>query len=208
MQKNLAELLRQKEGEQLDFKQRITSLEKIAKTLCAFANTRGGMLLIGVKDDRSVTGIDPEEEKFMIQQAATEYCHPQIPLQFEELEDPEDRTVLVVEIQESQEKPHSCLSAQGLWQVYVRLRDKSIPADRQLQRRLERGLDQPAAKELPLNRYESSIMQYIEVHDKITVKHLMILLNFSRRRAERLLFEMTEKGLIRQYSQKHEDYYA
>lgn len=208
MQNNLPEILRQKEGEQLDFKQRITSKEKIAKTICAFANTRGGLLLIGVKDDRTITGIDPEEEKFMLQQAASEYCQPQVPLNFEELEDEEDRTVLVVQIEESLHKPHRCLNSQGIWQVYVRQRDKSIPAGKPLTRFLEKGLDQTPAADLVLSKYEKSIMQFIEVHEKINIKQLMILLNFSKRRAQRMLQDMVEKGLIRQYNLQQEEYFA
>lgn len=208
MQKNLPELLRLKEGEQLDFKQRISSKEKIAKTICAFANTRGGWLLIGVKDDRTVSGIDPEEEKFMLHQAVHEYCQPQVPLFFEELEDDEQRTVLLVEVPESLHKPHACLTQGGHWQVYVRQRDKSIPADKLLSRRIARGLDQPASPETALTKYESAVKQYIELHEKITCKQLMVLLNFSRRRAQRMLIDMVEKGLIRQYNQKHEDYFA
>ena len=40
------------EGEQTqDFKMRIDDAAKIARTLVAFANTDGGRLLIGVKDN-------------------------------------------------------------------------------------------------------------------------------------------------------------
>src|SRR3546814_2454449 len=46
-------LILQGEGEQLDFKNRISNCAKIAKTLVAFANTKGGKLLVGVADDRS-----------------------------------------------------------------------------------------------------------------------------------------------------------
>lgn len=127
MQLNLPEILRQSEGEQLDYKQRITSLEKIARTLCAFANTSGGMLLVGIKDDRTITGVDPEEEKFMLDLAATDYCLPAIPLRYEELEDEEDHIVLVVHVAKSAVKPHSCRNQQGQWQVYLRHNDKSIP---------------------------------------------------------------------------------
>ena len=50
-----------------DFKFRIDEQKKIARTLCAFANTDGGRLLIGVKDNGKIVGVDPQEEFFMIE---------------------------------------------------------------------------------------------------------------------------------------------
>ena len=46
----LEQLISKGEGVQQDFKQSISSSRKIARTLAAFANNRGGKLLIGVKD--------------------------------------------------------------------------------------------------------------------------------------------------------------
>ncbi|AHM58953.1 transcriptional regulator [Flammeovirgaceae bacterium 311] len=209
MQLNLSEILRRQEGEQLDYKQRVTSFEKIAKTICAFANTKGGMLLIGIKDDHTVTGVDPEEEKYMLEQAASNYCEPAVPLHYEEMEDEEGRTVLAVQIEESRQKPHSCRNNAGLWQVYVRQKDKSLPAGKHMIRHLSSGThEQTLQPELALTKHEKSILQFVHVNEKITLQKLMILLNFSRRRAQRLLQEMVEKGLLRLFEHEKEDYYA
>ena len=62
-------LIAEGEHQQQDFKFEISDARKIAKTLSAFANTDGGRLLIGVKDndfwrrdDNSGWGIDDEGE--------------------------------------------------------------------------------------------------------------------------------------------------
>lgn len=44
-------LIEQGEHQQLDFKFEVSDSKKIARTLSAFANTDGGRLLIGVKDN-------------------------------------------------------------------------------------------------------------------------------------------------------------
>lgn len=49
---SIKSLILQGEGVMLDFKKTITSTEKIAKSLVAFANNKGGKLLIG--DRKSV----------------------------------------------------------------------------------------------------------------------------------------------------------
>lgn len=63
-------LIAQGEHQQQDFKFEISDICKIAKTLSAFANTDGGRLLIGVKDNGKIAGVRSEEEQYMIEAAA------------------------------------------------------------------------------------------------------------------------------------------
>ena len=60
------------EGEHLrqDFKHSITDSKKIARTIVAFANTSGGRLLIGVKDNGKLIGINTDEDYYMVEAAA------------------------------------------------------------------------------------------------------------------------------------------
>ncbi|MDB4904822.1 MAG: Divergent domain protein [Mucilaginibacter sp.] len=44
---NVKKLIFEGEGVKLDFKKTITSCEKIARTMVAFSNNKGGRLLIG-----------------------------------------------------------------------------------------------------------------------------------------------------------------
>ena len=61
-----------------DFKFEISDSRKIARTLAAFANTEGGRILIGVKDNGRISGISSDEEYHMIEAAAQMYCRPEI----------------------------------------------------------------------------------------------------------------------------------
>jgi predicted HTH transcriptional regulator len=56
----LHQRIKEGEGQHLDFKQHISSAEKIARTLVAFANSGGGQLLVGVDDQGEIVGVDPE----------------------------------------------------------------------------------------------------------------------------------------------------
>lgn len=91
-------------GASANFKFEISDARKIAKTLSAFANTEGGRLLIGVKDNGKIAGVHSDEEQYMIEAAARElYCHPEV--NFHTDLSSEGRTILVVKIDRSGQKP-------------------------------------------------------------------------------------------------------
>jgi predicted HTH transcriptional regulator len=74
----LYKLIEEGEHQQQDFKFCINDSKKIAKSLVAFANTDGGRLLIGVKDNGKVVGISTDEEYYMVESAAKIFSNPPI----------------------------------------------------------------------------------------------------------------------------------
>jgi len=50
------------ETKNLEFKERFS--DEVLKTLCAFANTEGGQVIIGVQDDGKVKGIEIDDKEF------------------------------------------------------------------------------------------------------------------------------------------------
>ena len=50
-------LISEGEHQQQDFKYKITDAMKLARSVSAFANTEGGRLLIGIRDDGAVSGV-------------------------------------------------------------------------------------------------------------------------------------------------------
>ena len=78
MDNYLKKLIAEGENQQLDFKYCISDSRKIARTLSAFANSDGGRLLIGVRDNGSIAGIKSDEEYYMVDTAAHLFCRPEI----------------------------------------------------------------------------------------------------------------------------------
>lgn len=129
-------LIRQKEGKTLDFKQKINSKEKIAKTLGAMANTEGGIILVGLSDSKKITGIDPEEERYMIESANEEFCVPRVAIAVKEikvynekyplLSDEEELSLLVVQVKKSEGPMIFCKSKDGGMKAYKRVHDQTL----------------------------------------------------------------------------------
>ena len=70
-------IFRRRRGNSLSFKKTITSCEEVTRTMVAFANSKGGRLLIGVADDGTINGVKSEdEERYMISKAAQLYAKP------------------------------------------------------------------------------------------------------------------------------------
>ena len=54
---SLRALIAEGEGVRLEFKRGLPRPERLARTLCAFANTRGGLLVVGVEDNGRPYGV-------------------------------------------------------------------------------------------------------------------------------------------------------
>ncbi|MDP4827304.1 MAG: ATP-binding protein [Flavobacteriales bacterium] len=124
----IIEMIAEGEHQQQDFKMRIEDTRKIARTLVAFANTDGGRLLIGVKDNGTVCGVVPEEEFYMIQAAAEMHCKP--PISFKtQVWKSNYQSVLEVQIEKSLRAPHFAANEDGTWAAYQRQEDRNIQAN-------------------------------------------------------------------------------
>ena len=120
-------LIAEGEHQQQDFKFEISDARKIAKTLSAFANTDGGRLLIGVKDNGKIAGVRSEEEKYMIEAAAQLYCVPEVEYSLQTYI-VEGRQVLVATIEETPHKPVYAKDETGKPLAYLRIKDENILA--------------------------------------------------------------------------------
>jgi predicted HTH transcriptional regulator len=204
---NIKKLIFEGEGVTLDFKKTITSCEKIARTMTSFANNKGGRLLIGVADDGTIKGVKSEdEERYMITKAAELFARPVLEPIFEEVY-VDDKLVLVVEIKESNTKPHYALAEDGKWWVYVRVKDKSVLASKIVVDVLKRAADDKGIL-IEYSTKEKALLEYLDKMERINIKEYCDLLKLSRRNAQRILVNMVLSGVIRIHTTEKEEYYT
>lgn len=173
------------EHQQQDFKFAITDSKKIARTLSAFANTDGGRLLVGVKDNGEIAGIRSEEEYHMIESAAAIHCKPKIHFTTTEHE-VEGKTILEIYVPRSPQKPHTAPSKEGVDLIYIREKDKNYPANTVLLKVWQK-LKQKQGIQIIYTDTEKHLLQYLEEHEQITLSGLCKISNVSRYKAEHIL---------------------
>ena len=99
--KKIMKLIEEGEGLHTEFKQRFSTHEKIAKEMIAFANTRGGVILFGVADDKSIVGVLSEKGVAeLIKETAEQYCEPQIDYSINYFEI-NNEEIVIIEIKQS-----------------------------------------------------------------------------------------------------------
>lgn len=202
----LEQMIAQREGVQLDFKQSISSSKKIARTLAAFANNRGGKLLVGVNDNGHLVGCDAEEEMFMLYEAAEHFCDPPVDIFFTIYETVDDLSVLVAEVKNSLRKPHFALDDHDEWQLYMRSNDKTMVASKNTQKMLEYEQVDGASK-YTLDSKEQFVLDYLQKNDVLLPKEYARRINISLQRANAILVKLTKLGLILYNKDGRGDYY-
>ncbi|HYE79918.1 MAG TPA: ATP-binding protein [bacterium] len=206
---DLHALIAQGEGEHLEFKKTLTHPHKIARTLAAFANTRGGTVLVGVLDNGRITGVrDPYEERYALQQAQA-LTDPPVPLHIEDLELSEEQTVVRATVAESPRKPHRVRVSETEWRIYVRAGAESVQSSDLMARILRHD---PIPTERPhrrtLTRHEAAVLDFLATHPRITAPQVTRLLNLSLRRTRQLLLALTLDGFLLQHDREREPFWT
>jgi predicted HTH transcriptional regulator len=194
------------EGDMLDYKQEISSAHKIAKTMVSFANHKGGTLLVGVRDNRSIAGIRTEDEKYMLDLAASFYCKPEIILEILE-HNIGGKIVLECIVPEGEIKPYSSKGEDGKWWVYVRNKDKSLLASKVVVDVLRRQASSDGTL-IEYGKNEEMLLKYLEENERITLNEFKKKVNISRWRASKILVNLISAGVIRNHTHEKTEFYT
>lgn len=129
------------ESDKVEYKQVLPKGDKLARELIAFANSKGGRLIIGVADDgETILGVVPNqavEEK--VANIVSDCCTPRVPysISYETLC---EKTVLVVNVKAGNDTPYSLIGKEITEGVYVRIGSTTRKANREeLARLLRKG---------------------------------------------------------------------
>ena len=191
---HIQDLIQEGEHQMLDFKFEISDSRRIARSLAAFANTDGGRLLVGVKDNGAIAGVRSDEEIHMIQAAAEMYCQPKVEYTTEEWEI-NGKTVLEVIIPKDKHHKHKAPDNQGIYKIFVRVKDENLVADSVLIKVWKADKFARPAK-IAFTDTETLLLHYLREHGEITLKEFQELAHISKRKAEAILADFILVGTI------------
>ena len=153
------------EGEHLhqDFKYFLSDAKKIARSVAAFANTEGGRLLIGVKDNGKIVGIKNDEDIHLIEAAAQVFCSPAVDYE-PKIWEYGTKRVLEVDIAPSPAAPHTAPTENGGRAVFIRKADENKVASAVESRYLALKFS-PEPVNVSIGRPQQRILDYFAVHE-------------------------------------------
>lgn len=202
----LKKLVAHGEGLTLEFKKKAAHPEKIIREMIAFANTRGGILLVGVGDDKSIDGLKfPEDESHVIQEALKN-CKPRLIVQEKLIPVSSSKTVLYYDIPESKRKSH-------YWHVgderisFTRVADQSIKASKEVSEIARRSHNKKGVQ-FYFGEYERMLMQYLDEHSTITLKKLCELTGLKKYYASKKLVLLVLAGVLHITPHERGDLYS
>lgn len=212
-QRELRELIDSGESTTLEFKRKVTNPKKIAKEISAFANTKGGFLLIGVDDDGTLVGVASEKSELDIVMTACQFLiEPAVEPSKIDVINIAGREIVVVEILSGERKPYKLisedkLSGKEIKRAYIRIGEKSVIASKEMVRLMkDQSSDKPVR--LSIGHNEKRLFRYLESKEKATVKDFSRLVNISERRAERLMIRLVRAGVLQIHNDATRDYFT
>jgi predicted HTH transcriptional regulator len=185
MEKYLKKLIEEGENQKLDFKYCVSDSRKIARTLTAFANSDGGRLLIGVRDNGSIAGIRSDEEIYMVDTAVQLFCRPEI-LFTTKQHVTEGKTVLEVEVQRGDKRPYQSKDENGRWIPYFRHNDQNLIANRVLLQ-VWRKKEKSSGVLVKFSKAEVTLLDHLKTNGLITLSGFKRLARIPAYKAEAIL---------------------
>ncbi|MDQ3394725.1 MAG: ATP-binding protein [Bacteroidota bacterium] len=197
------------ESEFLEFKRKIAHPEKIVKEVVAFANSKGGLLLIGVDDNGTLPGLKfADEEQFVLEEALQKYCKPKINYSSETIYLSKKKSIICYTIFESQQKPHYVIEdfAANWGKAYVRVADKSVQASREMREIMKRSRKKKDIK-FNFGEKERMLMSYLAGNTEITLQQFQDLAGISRFVASKTLIILVLANVLKINPNEKEDIY-
>lgn len=207
------DLIFEGESSTIEFKRKINDPFKIAKEICAFANSRGGYLIVGVDDDGRIVGVKSEKSEVdAIEVSAGFHVDPPVRPKIEIIE-VEYKDVIVAFIPEGIRKPYTIEledkdTGKKFRRAYIRLGEKSVIASREMYRLLSEQNDPKRKLNISIGDRERRLFNYLENYERATVYEFSKLVNISKRRAERILIKLVRAGVIQIHNDMNNDYFT
>jgi len=195
----LKALVKKGEGLHLEFKKKADHPDKIVREMVAFSNTGGGILLLGVDDNRNLSGLKfPDEDTYVMQAAIHLYAKPILPVKIEVIPISSGLSVLLFEVKSGTEKPYFWLAdkEKQIFKAYIRHKDQSLKASKEMFQILRFGAENQAKRPFQLKELEVKVLSFLGEKGSITLIDLCTLAKIPVRKASKILVSWVKQGVL------------
>jgi predicted HTH transcriptional regulator len=189
----LYNLIAKGEHETLEFKYEVNDPKKIARTLVAFANTKGGRLLVGIKDNGVISGVSADEEYYMVDSGAKLYSKPEVGFNVKIHPVSNSKQVLEFIIESSKTKPHKVVYPDKPPEVYIRVNDENIlahPVWINVQERLK------LSGKIKYTAKHNKLLAYLKDNEAKSIEMLMKAIFLSEREATEIITDLIVSDIM------------
>ena len=193
----IVHLIRQGEGQHVEFKKKANHPEKIIREVVAFANSDGGHLFVGVDDDGAISGLKyPEDDEYVLTKAIEELCRPEIDFEMELLQI-HDVEILHYRIKAGSRKPYFAFleKKHKYGKSYIRVDDHSIQASYEVRQILKRSsrMNEPIVFEEKTRQ----LFEYFKSNKEITLSQYIELSGLDKKLASNKLINLALSGALK-----------
>lgn len=206
----IRKLVKQGEGERLEFKKKANHPDRIINELVAFANTSGGLLFIGVDDDGTISGLKfPEEDRLHVLELMEQKIRPKL-LVKSGVTPLNQRTGIVwLQVMNVSNRIYSVVDdpehEQGT--VYYRIKDESVKASPEL-RRILRNSGKPRGRTIQFSEIESSVLKALETVGESSLAELVIRTGIKKKIVSNCLVNLVLANVLRIIPGQPEDLFT
>ncbi|MDX2196712.1 MAG: ATP-binding protein [Cytophagales bacterium] len=172
--KELQKLVEKGENEHVEFKLKLNHPDKIAHEIVAFGNTKGGTILIGVADDKTLQGLkNIDEQLYIFDSIIQKHIKYNIDYEIEIIKLNDSRHILAAHIYELKRKPNYALDTPSdkYGKAFVRYQDQCLQASREMVEILKQR-HKPKNIIIKYSDTEKAILQHIENYGYATLPDL------------------------------------
>lgn len=191
----LHKLVEAGEHDMQDFKYTVNDPRKIARSVSAFANNKGGHLLIGVDDNGRIRGVRSEEDIYVVEAAATVYCEPECVLDFTAYKEKGGAVVIKAAIAPSRCRPIYVKEEDNKLRAYYRVADENISAHPLMLRVWKYKDDETRSVVYEMEDAHTAILNALAVCPQ-TTENLYRLLALSRRKIDDTIVSLALMDLV------------
>ncbi len=194
------------EGYKAEFKATLPSSFSIAKSLCAFANSKGGNLFVGINESGITVGVKNKKSELDKLEEALPLILP-IPEFTVKTVTYKKHDILFIEIKEGKNKPYF-VSDDSKTQAYIREGDTNSPAGKKELKTYFKNSDPSGRNKKGLKNDEKIVMNLFEQERRLHFKQIAKKFNYSERRLKKILVNLARLGVINPSHTEENVYYV